>query len=87
LEELARWLHPLGMTHVTKESTGVNWKPVCNALEVQFELLLVNAQHLNNVPERKTDVKDSDWIVELLQHGSGQAMRSCMFVLIDAEVH
>jgi transposase len=51
------------------ESTGVYWKPVWNVLEGQFNLLLVNAQHVKNVPGRKTDVKDSEWIAELLQHG------------------
>jgi transposase len=45
------------------------WKPVWNVLEGQFHLLLVNAQHVKNVPGRKTDVKDSEWIAELLQHG------------------
>jgi len=69
LEELARWLHELGVTHVALESTGVYWKPVWNVLESQFHLLLVNAQHVKNVPGRKTDVKDSEWIAELLQHG------------------
>ena len=69
LEELARWLHELGVTHVALESTSVYWKPVWNVLESQFHLLLVNAQHVKNVPGRKTDVKDSEWIAELLQHG------------------
>jgi transposase len=69
LEELARWLHELGVTHVAMESTGVYWKPVWNVLEGQFQLLLVNAQHVKNVPGRKTDVKDSEWVAELLQHG------------------
>ncbi len=69
LEELARWLHELEVTHVAMESTGVYWKPVWNVLEGQFNLLLVNAQHVKNVPGRKTDVKDSEWIAELLQHG------------------
>lgn len=69
LEELARWLHDLGVTHVAMESTGVYWKPVWNVLEGQFHLILVNAQHVKNVPGRKTDVNDSEWIAELLQHG------------------
>ena len=51
------------------ESTGMYWKPVWNVLEGQFNLLLVNAQHVKNVPGRKTDVKDSEWIAELLQYG------------------
>ena len=66
---LAVWLHELGVSHVAMESTGVYWKPVWNVLEGQFQLILVNAQHVKNVPGRKTDVKDSEWIAELLQHG------------------
>ncbi|HTZ90607.1 MAG TPA: IS110 family transposase, partial [Alloacidobacterium sp.] len=69
LVELAGWLRELGVTHVAMESTGVYWKPVWNVLEGQFQLILVNAQHVKNVPGRKTDVKDSEWIAELLQHG------------------
>ena len=51
------------------ESTGVYWKPVYNILEGQFELLVVNAQHLKAVPGRKTDVGDAEWMAELLAHG------------------
>ena len=51
------------------ESTGVYWKPVWNILEGQFEIVLVNAQHIKAVPGRKTDQKDSEWIADLLQHG------------------
>jgi transposase len=51
------------------ESTGVYWKPIWNLLEGQFEILLVNAQHIKQVPGRKTDVKDAEWIAQLLQHG------------------
>ena len=51
------------------ESTGVYWKPVYNILEGQVELLVVNAQHLKAVPGRKTDVRDAEWIAELLAHG------------------
>jgi transposase len=51
------------------ESTGVYWKPVWNILAEQFEVLLVNAQHIKAVPGRKTDEKDSEWIADLLQHG------------------
>jgi transposase len=51
------------------ESTGSYWKPVFNVLEERFELLLVNAQHLKAVPGRKTDVKDAEWIADLLRHG------------------
>jgi len=57
------------VTHVAMESTGVYWKPVHNVLEGNFEVLLVNAKHIKFVPGRKTDVKDAQWIAELLQHG------------------
>lgn len=69
LLELADWLRRCGVTHVALESTGVYWKPVWNLLEGQFEVLLVNAQHIKAVPGRKTDQKDSEWIADLLQHG------------------
>jgi transposase len=65
----ADWLRDLGVTHVAMESTGVYWRPIWNLLEGQFELLLANATHVKNVPGRKTDVKDSDWIAQLMQHG------------------
>jgi transposase len=66
---LADWLAEQGVTHVAMESTGVYWKPVFNLLEGRFQVILVNAEHLKQVPGRKTDVKDSAWIAELLQHG------------------
>lgn len=66
---MADWLANEGVTHVAMESTGVYWKPVYHVLEGQFELLLVNAQHIKQVPGRKTDVKDCAWIAQLLQHG------------------
>jgi len=66
---MADWLRECGVTHVAMESTGVYWKPVGNILEGQFEILLVNAQHIKAVPGRKTDQKDSEWIADLLQHG------------------
>jgi transposase len=66
---LADWLRAGQVTHVAMESTGVYWKPVYNLLEGEFEVLLVNARHLKFVPGRKTDVKDAQWIAELLQHG------------------
>src|SRR6266702_6269189 len=66
---LADWLQEAGCTHVAMEGTGVYWKPVYNLLEGQFELLVVNAQHIKAVPGRKTDVKDAEWIATLLQHG------------------
>jgi transposase len=69
LLELADWLAMEGVTHVAMESTGVYWKPVWNLLEDQFEILLVNAEHIKHVPGRKTDVKDSEWIAQLLQCG------------------
>jgi len=69
LLELTDWLRACGVTHVAMESTGVYWKPVWNLLQGQFEVLLVNAQHIKAVPGRKTDQKDSEWIAELLQHG------------------
>jgi len=69
LLELADWLQCHHVTHVAMESTGVYWKPVWNILEGQFEVVLVNAQHIKAVPGRKTDIKDCQWIAELLQHG------------------
>jgi transposase len=69
LLSLADWLADEGVTHAAMESTGVYWKPVYHLLEGQFELLLVNAQHIKQVPGRKTDVKDCAWIAQLLQHG------------------
>jgi transposase len=69
LLRLADWLQECGVTHVALESTGVYWKPVWNILAEQFEVLLVNAQHIKAVPGRKTDQKDSEWIADLLQHG------------------
>ncbi|HMB06790.1 MAG TPA: IS110 family transposase [Isosphaeraceae bacterium] len=69
LLEMADWLASLGVTHVAMESTGVYWKPVYHILEGRFALLLVNAQHIKRVPGRKTDVKDAEWIAQLLQHG------------------
>lgn len=69
LLQLADWLAQVEVSHVAMESTGVYWKPVHNILEGQFEVLLVNAKHIKFVPGRKTDVKDAQWIAELLQHG------------------
>jgi transposase len=69
LQRLSDWLVDQGVTHVAMESTGSYWKPVFNVLEERFELLLVNAQHLKAVPGRKTDVKDAEWIADLLRHG------------------
>ena len=69
LQQLSDWLAEQGVTHVAMESTASYWKPVFNVLEESFELLLVNAQHLKAVPGRKTDVKDAEWIADLLRHG------------------
>lgn len=63
------WLHSLAVQAVAMESTGEFWKPVYNLLEGQFELLVVNAQHIKQVPGRKTDVQDAEWIADLLRHG------------------
>jgi transposase len=69
LTELAKWLHGHGVTHVAMESTGVYWRPVYAVLEGSFELLLVNARHVKNVPGRKTDVRDCEWLAHLLECG------------------
>lgn len=69
LLEMRDWLKDLGVTHVAMESTGAYWKPVYNLLEGEFEILVCNAQHVKNVPGRKTDIKDAEWIAELLAHG------------------
>jgi len=66
---LADWLTAAGCAQVAMESTGVYWKPIWNLLEGRFEVLLVNAQHIKAVPGRKTDVRDAEWIADLLQHG------------------
>ena len=69
LLELRDWLASEGCTHVGMESTGVYWMPVYAVLEDQFELVVGNARQIRNVPGRKTDVKDSEWIADLLRHG------------------
>jgi len=69
LLRLADWLAEAGVSHVAMESTGSYWKPVYNILEGGFELLVVNAAHIKAVPGRKTDVRDAEWIAELLRHG------------------
>ena len=72
LEQLATWLHERGVTHVVMESTGVFWQPIYNVLEQAepaFDLVVVNAQHVKQVPGRKTDVRDSEWLCDLLRHG------------------
>ena len=67
--ELADWLAAAGVTHVALESTGTYWKPVYNLLEGRFRMVLVNARHVKHVPGRKTDVKDCQWLAQLLQAG------------------
>ena len=66
---LRDWLQAYGVTHVALESTGVYWKPVYYVLEDAFTLLLLNMTALKHVPGRKTDVKDSDWLAQLLEWG------------------
>lgn len=63
------WLTTQNITQVAMESTGEYWKPIYNILEFNFQVMVVNAQHLKNVPGRKTDVKDAEWIADLLRHG------------------
>lgn len=67
--ELAEWLTSHSCTHVALEATGVYWKPVWHLLEEDFEMVLANAQHVRNVPGRKTDVNDAAWLADLLAHG------------------
>jgi len=70
LIELIDWIKEHRCTHVAMESTGVFWKPIVNLLEAEdIEFLVVNAQHMKAVPGRKTDVKDAEWICNLLRHG------------------
>jgi transposase len=66
---LADWLSHAQVSHVAIESTGVYWRPVFNVLEATTTVILVNAQHIKAVPGRKTDVKDSEWLADLLRHG------------------
>jgi transposase len=70
LLQLIDWIKSNGCTHVAMESTGVFWKPIVNLLEAEeIEYLVVNAQHMKALPGRKTDVKDAEWIAQLLRHG------------------
>jgi len=70
LISMVDWLKDKGCTHVAMESTGSFWKPIFNLLELEdIKALVVNAKHMKNVPGRKTDVKDSEWIAGLLRHG------------------
>jgi transposase len=69
LERLREWLGERRVTHVAMESTGVFWKPLFNVLEEHFVVVLANAAHVKALPGRKTDVRDSEWLLELMQHG------------------
>ncbi len=69
LEQLRDWLAGFGVSLVAMEATGVYWKPVFHVLEPRFECWLLNAQHLHNVPGRKSDVIDAAWICQLVEHG------------------
>jgi len=69
LETCRQWIESQGIKHGAMESTGVYWKPVFNILTESLEIKLVNARHIKNVPGRKTDVKDSEWICKLLLSG------------------
>jgi transposase len=69
LREMKAWLLGLNVTHVAMESTGIYWKPVYNILQGEIEVWVVNAQHIKQVPGRKTDVKDAEWIATLMRLG------------------
>ena len=69
LLRLSDWLRGLGVPQLAIESTGVYWRPVFNLLEDAHQIALVNPQHIKRVPGRKTDVKDSEWLADLLRHG------------------
>lgn len=70
LIQMADWIKGYRCTHVAMESTGVYWKPIYNLLELEeLQVTVVNAQHIKAVPGRKTDVKDAEWIADLLRHG------------------
>lgn len=69
LVAMSNWLRDEGCTNVAMESTGVYWMPVYTILEGQFDIVIGNATHIKQVPGRKTDIKDSEWIADLLRHG------------------
>lgn len=73
LQELVQWLRQYNCNHIAMESTGVYWRPVYEAIEEYHStcqsLLVVNAHHMRNLPGRKSDIKDSEWIATLLRHG------------------
>jgi len=67
IRALADWLKALQVHHIAVESTGIYWKPIFNIFDGHFDVCLVNAQHVKNVPGRKTDMKDSEWLCKLLK--------------------
>lgn len=69
LEAMVAWFLEQGVTHVAMESTGVYWWPLFNVLEEHFTVVLANARHVKAVPGRKTDVRDAEWLLDLMQHG------------------
>ena len=69
LGELACWLQRYGIEQVAMESTGIYWKPVYNLLHQDFDIWVVNAQHLSRVPGRKTDESDAEWLTKIMQYG------------------
>jgi transposase len=72
LVRLREWLQVHDCTHVAMESTGVFWKPIYNLLEEHLQVFVVNAQHMKAVPGRKTDIKDAEWIADLLALARGR---------------
>ena len=69
IQELAKWLKSFNIEYVAVESTGIYWKPIFNVFDGDFKVILVNARHVKNVPGKKTDVKDSEWLCKLLKCG------------------
>jgi len=69
LEALRSWLREQGVTHVGLEATGIYWHPVYALLQADFTVIVGNAHHMRNIPGRKTDVKDAEWIADLIRHG------------------
>lgn len=69
LLKLRDWLKCYGVAAVAMESTGIYWKPIFNILEADFDVVLANAQHIKNIPGKKSDIKDCQWIAVLLRHG------------------
>ena len=69
LLRMSEWVASTGITHIAMESTGEYWKPVYNVLESSYDVIVVNSHHFKQVPGRKTDVKDAEWLADLLRHG------------------